>query len=301
VVDGRRRRCTSLTILRRVLVLVLLIVGLSACAKVTPLCDEAGSLVAAGQLSRGTEQYALARQQGEGDCAEAGLSAAGSRYVDAHVAVERGRSAEDTRDVEAATTAYRDAVTLDADNVAAREALARLKQPVPVLRAPVPAPPTPPAAQPQAGLVMALAIAAVGLLCVVAGLLAWAVWRWRRQSATRQRDAAAARERLDEVLGEVQVVKTQLATARVELTRATAAGEALQRDLDQHRKAIGDVLDAVTSARTDLGQVRDDVATSADRRATELEQHLDDVIDFLTDLVSDDGQPAHDRFVHPGS
>ena len=61
------------------------------------------------------------------------------------------------------------------------------------------------------------------------------------------------------------------------------------------------MLAAVTGALTDLKQVRDDVATSADRRATELEQHLDDVIDFLTDLVSDDGQPAHDRFVHPGN
>jgi hypothetical protein len=280
--------------------LVLLVVGPSACAKATPLCDEGASLVAAGQLSPGTEKYALARQQGEGDCAEAGLSAAGARYVDASVAVVRGRSAEDMRDVEAATAAYRDAVTLDVDNVAAREALGRLKQPLPVLHQPVPVPPTP-TAEPRVGLVMALAIAAVGLLCVVVGVFAWAIWRWRGQSAAQQRDAdAAARERLDEILDEMRAVEAQLATARAELTRSLTASEALKRDLGQYRKAVGDVLDAVTGARTDLKQVRDDVATSADRRATELERHLDDVVDFLTDLVSDDGQPAHDRFVHPG-
>jgi hypothetical protein len=49
----------------------------------------------------------------------------GARYVDAYVAVVRERAAEGIRDVEAATAAYRDAMTLDVDNVAAREALAR--------------------------------------------------------------------------------------------------------------------------------------------------------------------------------
>ena len=298
MVEGRRRRRKAPTIVRSVLALVLLVVGLSACSRATPLCDEGGSLVAAGQLSRGTEKYALARQEGEGDCAEGGLSAAGARYVDAYVAVARGKSAEEVRDVEAATAAYRAAVTFDVDNVAAREALARLEQPAPVLRAPVPVSPAP-RAEPQAGPVMALAVATVGLLCVVVVILAWAVWNRRGRSAARQRNDDAARERLDEIVGEVQVVKARLATAQAELTRSLAAGEALQRDLDQHQKAIGDVLDAVTGARTDLEQVRDDVATSADRRATELEQHLDDLIDFLTDLVSDDGQPTHDHFVYP--
>jgi uncharacterized protein YoxC len=187
---------------------------------------------------------------------------------------------------------------------------------------------------------MALAVATVGLLCVVVGLLAWVIWRWRRQSAFRQRDDGVARERLEQIVGEVQVVEGRLTTAQAERRSLATGAQALQRDLEQHRKAVGgaldavtgvrtdlaqvrddvatladrcateleqhrkavgDVLDAVTGARMDLAQVRDDVATLADRCATELEQHLDEVIDFLTDLVGDDGQPAHDRFVHPGN
>lgn len=299
VVERARLWCEATTIARPVL--VLLVLGSSACAVVTPLCDEGESLVGAGRLSRGAEAYALARQRGEGDCAETGLSTVGDRYGDVYVNIARGRAAEDGQDVEAATAAYRAALTFDVDNPAATEALARLQQPVPQLREPEPVAPTP-VGEPLSPLIVVLVVVAVALLGVMVGLLAWIAWRWRGQSVARQREDEEARERLAEVRGEMHAVEDRLLTALTKLDETVKEG-ALVVDgrLAHHRKAVGDVLEAVASVRQELERVRDDVNVSADRRAAELEQHLDDVVDVITDVVGEGGEQTHDRFVHPGS
>ncbi|MGH8938723.1 MAG: hypothetical protein ACRDV2_05170, partial [Actinomycetes bacterium] len=159
-----------------------------------------------------------------------------------------------------------------------------------------------PVAESLSPLIVVLVVVAVALLGVMIGLLAWIAWRWRGQSVARQREDEEARERLAEVRGEMHAVEDRLLTALTKLDKTVKEG-ALVVDgrLAHHRKAVGDVLEAVASARQELERVREDVNVSADRRAAELEQHLDDVVDVITDVVGEGGEQTHDRFVHPGS
>src|SRR5437763_1136571 len=79
-----------------VLALVGGLVAVGGCATATPLCDDGKAQAGAGALARATETYARASRAGEGECATAGLAAAGSSYADAFVNVDRGRAAEDS-------------------------------------------------------------------------------------------------------------------------------------------------------------------------------------------------------------
>jgi hypothetical protein len=259
---------------------MLLIVGPSACAVSTPRCDEGNRLLDAAQLSRATETFALAAQHGEGDCAETGLAAAADRYKDAHVAVARGRAAESARDANTAAVAYQAALTFDVENAAAREALARLQQPVPLLREPDSVQPTP-LAEPRSSFVVPLLFTTVGLLCVLIALLCWAVWRWRNQSADRNLSDDAIGKPL--VLREVQGVDS------------LAVAEAPRRD---DAGTSREILSVVTATRSDV----DKLTASADRYATELEWQVDNLAALLAESAGSEGDatsPTLRQFVHP--
>lgn len=101
---------------------------LSGCSGPTPLCDQAGVLVGQGQLAQGTALYARAKEQGEGACAEKGLTAADDQYGRAATEEARGAAAEQAGDVAGAITAYRSALAQDAGNPLAATGLARLGQ-----------------------------------------------------------------------------------------------------------------------------------------------------------------------------
>lgn len=286
----------------RLLLAPVLVTGLSACAAATPLCDDAAALTEAARLGAAAEKYAEAGQRGEGECAETGLSASATRYVDAYVNVARGRSAETNRDVEAATAAYQAALTFDMDNAAARDGLARLGRPIPELRQTpaVSAPAAAPAA--PSTLLVALAISAVTLLVVVLGLVLWTERRRRRDLATAGEAAAVAqmtereqtREQARRALGEVQQAIGALA--------ADLRGSAEEFRTGLRASVERDAVAA--TARADI----DHTATRLDRttnevalRCASLERQLDEVIDYLGDVMRDQARPVHDRFARPES
>lgn len=101
---------------------------LSGCSGPTPLCNQASVLVGQGQLAQGTALYARAKEQGEGACAEKGLTAAADQYGRAATDEARGAAAEQASDVAGAITAYRSALAQDAGNPLAAAGLARLGQ-----------------------------------------------------------------------------------------------------------------------------------------------------------------------------
>ena len=296
MVEPPCRRRTAPAILRSAFLLALLVVGPAACAAATPLCDVANRQLDGAQLNLATATFASAAQQGEGDCAQSGLAAAEERYKDAYVAVARGLAAETARDTNAATAAYQAALTFDVDNGAAREALTRLQQPVPVFREPDAVPPRP--TEPRSGLVVALSITAVGLLCLLIGLLIWAVWRWRGQSADRRREESSARDRLTTILGELKGVDAHVVTSKSELVESlTTVAQACRRDQTQQENTSREVLAAIASARSDLEQARVHLATSAKGHAIGLERHMDDLTGLLARSAMGQGWPTLSQFV----
>ncbi len=101
---------------------------LSGCSGPTPLCDQASILVGKGQLAQGMALYGRAKEQGEGACADDGLTAAADQYGKAATEEARGAAAEQAGDISGAITAYRSALTQDIGNPLAAAGLARLGQ-----------------------------------------------------------------------------------------------------------------------------------------------------------------------------
>jgi hypothetical protein len=282
------------TVCRRavaVLALVLGLVALGGCARATPLCDEAAAQADAGALDRATATYARASRLGEGECAAAGLAAAGGRYAAAFVDVDRGRAAEDARDPDTATAAYRTALATDDGNVAARDGLARLGQPAPEFREPDPRPAPAVPGEPRLVLVVAVTIAATAVGCVLLAGLGWALWRWRRPwftaPAVLGRAAPARPDRVPDP-APVEPVEPVAAAAPGPVDDPRAQLDALAATRDELLGAVGDV-------RTHLDRELRALSGEAERRLAALQVHLDDVADYLGDRIGD-GAPTRERF-----
>jgi hypothetical protein len=268
------------TVCRRAVAVVVLVGGLTAlgaCARATPLCDDAATLAGAGALGRATETYARASRLGEGECATAGLAAAGSSYAAAFVDVDRGRVAEDARDVDTATAAYRTALAADDGNAAARDGLARLGQPAPEFREPDPDPPAAIPGEPRLELVVAVTIAATVVACGLLGLVGWVLWR--------RRPAGEPGVRPDRVLAP-DPPEPVLAVPPVD---GHAHLDALAATRDEVLGAVGDV-------REHLDRELRTLSGDAERQIAALQAHLDDVADYLGDRLGDRA-PARERFV----
>lgn len=286
-----------------------LLAGLSACGVRTPLCDQGASLAEAAQLGPATEKYAQASLLGEGECAEAGLSASGTRYVDSYVNIARAKLAENVNDVEAATTAYRAALTFDTANVIALDGLDRLQQPRPVFSPPQPVPlPPPPSVGSPDRVVWGLSIAAVVLLCAVLALLSWLTVKWRgevrvrderEKSGSTQAGEAAKRgqatlERATKAVEYAKQAATHAEQAEIYAKQAEGHAQAIEDQqrttsdrLDGIRVAVADLdsgldprLEQVAMAQrevnelwfAELSDARSAMLTAIDRVATRLEQ-----------------------------
>ena len=284
-------------------------VAVAGCAKATPTCDEASGLVGTGRLGQAAAAYALARERGEGDCADAGLVNVKNRYGDAYVEVAKGRVAEEAKDVPGAITANRAALAIDADNPAAKEALTRLQQPIPTLLPPPSAPQAPVSAAPPAvpPLVTALMVAALTLLVAVLALLGWAVWRWRGWTEQQRQERSALQSSLGAVRLQATTSDTDLRSKLAGVEQGVKdsekgvkkAVEELATGLGQHGQALADMRTSVRDLRAELDGVPEKTSAAVSRRVGELEQHLDDVVDAITDIVADVGRPSVQRFVRP--
>lgn len=317
------------SIVLAVLATVPVLVTLAACARSTPTCDQAFAMVTAGQLGDAAAAYALARERSEGDCADAGLANVKNQYGDAYVDVAKGRVAEDGKDVQNAIADYRAALVIDSDNPTAKAGLARLNQPVPK---PEPFPNAQPAASPGQTIVVppllvALIAIAVVLLLAMAGLLGWTISRWRGWTTAQQGQHADLHTDLIAAKNEVRQAEKSLG-AKLEAGRNQAADAAKSTDarLDRHDNALRAVQTSIEKIRSELatraektsselatqsGKTSSELATLAGKtsselttlagkastRVNELEQHLDDVLEALTELVSDGGQPTRQRYV----
>jgi hypothetical protein len=271
------------TVWRRAVAVLALLVGLLAlagCASATPLCTEGRAQATAGALAQATETYARASRAGEGECATAGLAAAGSSYADAFVNVDRGRAAEDARDAEGAAAAYRAALEMDDGNAAARDGLARLGQPTPQYREPDPQPPVVAVGEPSLGLVVGVTIAATVVVCALAAALGW--WFLLR----RRPAAPAVRPHL------VPDAAAPPAEPPVPADDGRAQLEALVATRDQLLGAVGDV-------RTQLERELRAVSGESERRLAALQVHLDDVADYLGERLGERA-PVRQRFVPAG-
>jgi hypothetical protein len=276
------------TVCRRVVAVLALVVGVTAlggCATATPLCTEAAALADAGALGRATAAYARASRAGEGECATAGLAAAGSSYAAAFVDVDRGRAAEDARDAETATAAYRTALAADDGNVAARDGLARLGQPTPEFREPDPQPAPVVPGEPRLVLVVLVTIAATAVGCVLLALLGWVLWRRTPWFAGT-------------LSGRPHLVPTP-DPEPAEPVAAVAPGPAVPDDqahLDALAATRDELLGAVGDVRAHLDRELRVLSGDAERRLTALQVHLDDVADYLGDRLGESG-PTRQRFV----
>jgi hypothetical protein len=281
--------------LSAVLVVLPLAVAMAGCAAATPTCDEASGLVAASRLGDAAATYALARERGEGDCAQSGLTAVKNSYGDAYVEVAKGRVAEEGRDIDRAVTAYRAALAIDAGNPTAKEALARLQQPEPTLQ-PLPPPPpvaTSPSAVPPS--VIWLAGAALVLLLVVAGLLAWTVVRWRGWTADRKGEHDGLRQRLE---GVEDGARRALREELVEYDKRAAGNtDRINGRLHTQERTLHEMRSSLRELREELGRVPVNVSKAASLRLDALEQHLDHVVDAFVEIVANGGQPTFERFV----
>jgi hypothetical protein len=288
---------------------------LGGCAAATPLCDQGKSLSDTGRLAAATEKYAQAEQRGEGDCADAGLAAAGGRYKDAYVNVARGRSAEEGRDLEGAASAYRAALVFDTDNAAARDGLARLQQPVPEppptpqaeptpqptpqpTPEPQPAAPAPPAAAADHG--SWLGLATVGLLCAVLGLLAWLVLTARRTARRNRDDAAAARTEIGNTREQIPAIRGTLTDLRSLVLEEFERTKNRLDELDEQvRRGPVAVKDEVLAAVDAASRREQADAAAAVTRFTALDERLAELLDVLDDLGRDGTDPTHERFARP--
>jgi F0F1-type ATP synthase membrane subunit b/b' len=283
------------------------VVGLSVlggCATATQLCDEAAVLADGGALGRATETYARADRAGEGDCAAAGLAAAGSRYAAGYVDVALGRAAEDVQDVAGATLAYQAALAHDDGNLAAREGLARLGQPVPELRGPDPKPVVQAPGEPQTGLIVGVSVAATASACVLLALLGWALWWWFGRAA-RLKKALNDAERMDKVLADLAAAGDDLKQAQAKFEKAAAGAERARRAAENNR--VDDLAGTRTqllrefvAVRTGIEEAVQGLRNAADRRSAALRLHLDDLADYLGDRVGDP-QPVRETFRRPGA
>jgi hypothetical protein len=264
------------TLLRRAVAVLALLGGLlalGACARAAPLCDEAAGLAGSGALGRATETYARASRAGEGECATAGLAAAGASYADAFVNVDRGRAAEDARDAEGAAAAYRAALEMDDGNAAARDGLARLGLPAPQYREPDPQPAVAAPGEPSLELVVGVTIAATAAGCALLGLLGWALW-------TRRRPTPAAVEPLP----------------RPDQVPAPPPADEGRAQLDALAATREELLGAVGEVRAHVEHELRTLSGESERRLAQLQVHLDDVADYLGDRLGA-GPPARQRFV----
>jgi hypothetical protein len=275
------------TVWRRAVAVLALVGGLvvmAGCAQATPLCADGKAQAQAGALAQATETYARASRAGEGECATAGLAAAGSSYANAFVNVDRGRVAEDARDAEGATAAYRAALEMDDGNAAARDGLARLGQPAPEFREPDPQPPLPVPGEPSVALVVGVTIAATVVGCALAAGLGWGFWFRRRPRAAT--DPGPRPDRVP-VAAEPP---TPPDPAPAEDGRAQL--EALVATRDELLGAVGEV-------RTQLEREVRALSGESERRLAALQVHLDDVADYLGERLGE-GAPVRQRFVRAG-
>jgi hypothetical protein len=298
---------------------VVALAALGGCGRSTPGCDRAAADLAAARLAAAAEAYAHANEQGEGDCADAGLHTVGVRYVTAFQNVARGRTAEAVHDRDAAATAYRAALGDDADNAAARDGLARLGLPSPSAAPPAPvtapaaAPATPaPAASGPSRLVVALLTVALALLGAVAVLLAVLLWGTRRQAAALPDDRLdAVRHRIEEIL------QADASTRPGWADEQLAALRTLQQDLDtltrrtadrDHRpewadeqlavlRALQQNLDVLTRRDAERATATNGGCT-AHQQSGQLRRDLVDLVAFLDHRLPGRGA-THDRFGIP--
>jgi hypothetical protein len=274
---------------------IVLTATLSGCGASTPLCDEGASLADAGRLSAATEKYAQADQRGEGDCADAGLSGASSRYADSFVNVARGAVAEEKGDLEAAVTAYRAALVFDVENATARQALARLQQPVPEFRPPQPVP-DPPPATPDRG-AWTLGLVTVGLLCAVLGLLAWLALTWRRTARKSRLEAASARTELENAREQIPAIRGTLTELRSllheEFDKTAGRLDDLGERIRPDPAAKYELLAAVDQASK---REQADAATAMERLRA-LDDRVSELVDVLDDVVRDRTASTPERVV----
>jgi hypothetical protein len=296
-----------------VAVLLAAAAALTGCAAATPLCDQGKSLSDAGRLAAATERYAQAEQQGEGDCADAGLSTAGGRYTDSYVNVARGRAAEDVRDREGAASAYRAALVFDADNAAAREGLARLQQPVPEplppepQAAPQPAPEPTAAPQPERpadttpdGGTSVLGLATIALLCAAVGLLVWLVLTARRTTLRNRGEAAAARTDLANTREQIPAIRGTLTELRSLMTEEFERTRSRLDEIDEQvRRGPAAAKDEVLAAVVAASQQEQADAAAAVTRFAALDERVAELLDTLDDLARDGTDPTHERFARP--
>lgn len=291
------RRSTGSTV-----VAVLLVIGLSGCGASTPTCDEATGLIDAGQLHQAAEGYALARERGEGGCAEAGLDRAGNRFQDAYVDVARGRLAEERGDVDAAVAAYRAALFADADNPAAVAALGRLEQPVPHLREPVPPVPEPPTLSPLPTPVVWLVVAIAALLVVLVGLVAVALRRWQSWVTSRTSEQKESRAHITTAVSKIEPALTkQMRTVAADTSAAIettiANGIAIFHDETRSREqALDTVIATVGTVRRELAATRTALDDMAARHANELDERLDELTGVLAAVLAGGGRPTVHRY-----
>jgi hypothetical protein len=267
-----------------VLALVGGLVGVAGCASATPLCADGRAQAEAGALAQATETYARASRAGEGECATSGLAAAGASYAEAFVNVDRGRAAEDARDAEGATAAYRAALEMDDGNAAARDGLARLGQPAPEFREPDPQPPVPVPGEPSLALVVGVTIAATLVGCAVAAGLGWGLWYRRRPAPAA--DAAAA----------VHLVPAAPAAPAAPDPAPADDGRAQLEALVATRDEL---LGAVGEVRAQFERELRALSGESERRLSALQVHLDDVADYLGERLGE-GAPVRQRFVPAG-
>ena len=289
--DGVRHAAVVVTLALAV------VATLGGCAAATPLCDQGRSLSDAGRLAAATEKYAQAEQRGEGDCADAGLAAAGGRYKDAYVNVARGRSAEEGRDLEGAASAYRAALVFDTDNAAARDGLARLQQPVPEppltpQAEPTPQPTPQPTAEPRPAAPPAaatdrgswLGLATVGLLCAVLGLLAWLVLTARRTARRNRDEAAAARTEIGNTREQIPAIRGTLTDLRSLVLEEFERTKNRLDELDEQvRRGPVAVKDEVLAAVDAASRREQADAAAAVTRFTALDERLAELLDVLDD------------------
>src|SRR5581483_6945483 len=98
---------------------------LSACSVARPLCEQAALFAKDAKLSSAAQLYVQAQQQKEGQCADDGLTAVTKSHNDAFIEVARGTAAENAGDLNKATSSYRRALAVNAEN---QEAAAGLKR-----------------------------------------------------------------------------------------------------------------------------------------------------------------------------
>lgn len=228
-----------------VVLLLIMVAGLSACSRSTPLCAYGDALAKQANLTPASDAYAEAERNGEGDCADDGLEKVTKDLAAVKAGDAKGRAALRAGDTAAAKAAFEDALKTDRGDAVATVELQRLGAVVPS------APATPPplvvtAARPSS----TLAWIGIALALVMAVLTAAFWWwmrrrvravdtKWEQADRKREHDFEQARRPLNDESSRLVALSTALAGAQARQRELAGEIRELSTELTRVREQQG--------------------------------------------------------------